>query len=278
MSAGEQKSGRTEAAQAAGASADLAASGGSSPGASAVASTAAPWRMAAAGLAAAVVAWLIVISWYPFLRSGLSFAPGAVPSAEESAMLTRYRWQNSAAMFAIFGSLLGASLGAVAGFRRAAVVACFSGAVFGAACGALASWCVLWLADQPFDAVVDSTQPYAEMVKWLIVHSIAWMITGLGAGFGSALPWASWAELRRKTVGAVLGGLLAGPCFQFLMALIELVSPMGGTDALIPERRFIQLVWLATAGVLIGLLAGAVGAKPAGKRKPAPPASASPGG
>lgn len=242
------------------------------------ASGAAPWRMAGAGLVAALVAWAVVATWYPFFRSGLSFAPGAAPTAEESALLFRHRWQNCAAVFALAGSLMGASLGLMAGFRRRAAIACFSGAVFGAVSGALASWCVLGLVDQSFDAIVDPRENYADMAKWTIIHAIAWTITGFGVGFGCSLPWASWAEMGRKTAGAMLGGLIAGPCFHVLISLIELVKPMGGSEMLVPDRHFMQLIWLATAGVLIGLLAGSLGVKAAKKPKPKQMVSASPGG
>lgn len=242
------------------------------------ASGAAPWRMACAGLIAALVAWAVVATWYPFFKSGLSFGPGAVPTAEESALLFRVRWQNSAVVFASAGSLMGALLGLMAGFRRRAAIACFSGAVFGAVFGALASWCVLGLADQPFDAIVDPTENHAEMVKWTIIHAIAWTITGFGVGLGCSLPWASWSEMGRKTAGAMLGGLIAGPCFHVLISLIELVKPMGGTEMLVPDRHFMQLVWLASAGVLIGLLAGSLGVKAPKKPKPTTAASASPRG
>lgn len=228
-----------------------------------------PWRMAGAGLVAALVAWAVVATWYPFFRSGLSFGVGAAPSAEESALLFRQQWQNYAVLFALVGSLLGASLGLAAGFRRRAAIACFSGAVFGAVFGALASWCAMRLADQPFDAIVDPTQNHADMVKWTIIHAIAWTTTGFGVGLGCSLPWASWAEMGRKTAGAMLGGLIAGPCFHVLISLIELVKPMGGTEMLVPDRPFIKLIWMATAGVLIGLLAGSLGAKAAKKPKPA---------
>lgn len=241
-------------------------------------SGAAPWRMAGAGLVAALVAWAVVAKWYPFFRSGLSFAPGTAPSPEESALLFRQQWQNCAAVFALAGSLMGAMLGLTAGFRRRAAIACFSGAVCGAVGGALAGWCVLGLADQSFDAIVDPTQNHADMVKWTIIHAIAWTITGFGVGLGCSLPWASWAEMGRKTAGAMLGGLIAGPGFHVLISLIELIKPMGGTEMLVPDRPFIQLIWMATAGVLIGLLAGSLGVKAAKKPKPAPAASASPGG
>lgn len=234
------------------------------------ASGAAPWRMAGAGLLAALVAWAVVAKWYPFFKSGLSFAPGAAPSAEESALLFRQQWQNYAVLFALAGSLMGAGLGLTA--RRRAAIGCFSGAVFGAVFGALASWCVLRLADQPFDAIVDPKENYAEMVKWTIVHAIAWTITGFGVGLGCSLPWASWTEMGRKTAGAMLGGLIAGPCFHVLISLIELIKPMGGTEMLVPDRPFNQLIWMATAGGLIGLLAGSLGVKAAKKPKPAPAA------
>lgn len=60
MSAGEEDFGRTEAAQASGGSMTSGVSDGSSRVVLAGASPTAPWRMAAAGLAAAAVAWLMV--------------------------------------------------------------------------------------------------------------------------------------------------------------------------------------------------------------------------
>lgn len=209
-------------------------------------------KMAIAGLLAAVIAAVIVNTWYPFFQAGLSFGPGAVANDEQRALLTRYRWQNSAAVFAGFGLLLGASLGLAGGWRRAAL-ACISGAAGGAIFGGLANWCAMALADQSFARVIDPAKPYHEIAKWTIVHATAWTLVGLGVGFGCSLPWATWRDVGRGTVAAALGGLLAAPCFQIFMTLIEVIAPIGGTDALIPDRGIGQFVWMATAAVLIGV-------------------------
>ncbi|HWB07999.1 MAG TPA: hypothetical protein VG826_02055 [Pirellulales bacterium] len=234
-----------------------------------------PVKLAVAGLAGGLATWAVVATWHPFYFSGLSFAPGVAPSQEQLAILNRQTWINTLSVFALFGASLSAALGIAAALHRrsmrTAAIGVPLGAVWGGAAGALGGWCGQRLSDPSFVELVDRSRPEAELATALIVHATCWGVIGLAVGLGFALAARSGRDWLHASLGAALGGILAAPCYQVVVLLVCLISPMGGTDTLIPEGNESRLFWFATAAVAIAVGAGGLSRR---KEKPVAPASA----
>jgi hypothetical protein len=236
-------------------------------------------RLALGGFAAALISWLVVVLWYPFYFSGLSFAPGVAPTPEQMTMLVRQTWVNTLALFALFGAALSTGLNITAALhrrsKRMALIGIPTGVALGGAFGALGGWCGQALSDSSLLQFIDRSRPEAELTVAVIVHAACWAVIGFGVGLGFALTALNGRDRLYAPLGACLGGMLATPCYQVIIVLVCLISPMGGTDSLIPEGNDSRLIWLITAGLAIGIGTGGL---TGGKRKPAAPVDAPQGG
>lgn len=221
-----------------------------------------PGWLAAAGLLAAAVAWLITTQWYPFFQSGVTVGIYARPSDEEIAAITQADLFNCLALFGLLGGALGVAFaGAMALRRRSpwlAVAGVPSGLILGAAGGMLGGWCASAVAD----ALVQSAlvpHKYRGALNPTIARACGWCLIGLGAGLGFSLPLANLRVIGQAALGALIGGLIAAPCYQVVVAIVGMFAQIAGADDLIPVNGVTSAAWFATAAVVIGLAAGLAG-------------------
>jgi hypothetical protein len=97
------------------------------------------------------------------------------------------------------------------------------------------------------------------LMQTTLMFAASWLLLGLGAGISLGIVALSGHALVRATVGAALGGLLAGLMYPLAAAF---VFPVDATDRAVPGGVENRLFWSILAFVLIGAVAVWQGRQP----------------
>lgn len=226
-----------------------------------------PWHLAVAGALAATLLWFFVLPRYPFvvyLHQG-SFGPD--PGEAEAAV--RHQYINPSLLFASFACVISVAFAIAEGLARRSVkfalLGSGSGALVSSGFGALGGLLGQWVFDLPLYELID-------LARSIVVQATCWCLVGFGAGLGFSLPTRRWRAIFLAATGAVAGALLAALIFGPASAL---VVQLANTETLVPLKSTQQLMWLGTAAVFMGCVAGGL-ARPRKAKAPSPRVVSSP--
>jgi hypothetical protein len=220
--------------------------------------TAGPGWLAGAGLLAAGAVWLVTWKWHPFFLHGVQVVLGVRPSDEDIAAVNEANLYNVLAVFGLLGGTLGAAFASATAIRHRSVRLVLwgipSGLVLGAACGMLGGWCAAMVAET-LGQTAFMPHKYRHFNP-TIARACGWGLLGLGAGLGFSLPLGNRRAVAQATLGALVGGLLAAPCYQAVIGIIGMFAQVSGAEEVVADEPLARAVWLGMAGVFIGLAAG----------------------
>ena len=218
------------------------------------------------GLLGALVSWKVIeaigeVFELPPDLAAMGF--GSVPSPENQARLASatlgMNLKNAAIWMGAAGAILGAAFGVMvcvskkpgSASIRMLFATVLSGALLGVVSGTAGIW-IQTLARQNMEP--GATSPPEQMV--LLMHSVMWLICGIGVGSGIALGGTmAWRTRLESTVVIGLVGMVGGCLFPIVAGIlfpavnstgpIPLVDPIAG-----------RILWLSLPAVLMGLVIG----------------------
>ena len=222
--------------------------------------------VAFAGLIGAILSWVAIgaigdVFQLPAELAGLGFGQALSPEDQvrlAAATLTRNIGNSSlwlGATGAILGSLLGIATCVTRRLGISGIGVLLATVTLGALFGASAGFTACWMNKVAFDNLATgATQPPESMT--LLMHSVTWLIAGVGLGLGIAI---GRRHKMRSTVGTALvtglAGLLGGCLFPIVTGLFApAVNSVYPIPALEPVSG--QIIWLSLPSVLMGLAIG----------------------
>ncbi len=218
-----------------------------------------------------VALWAVVQASYPWFMVPPELAavsplshPELLPEAE--AARKKALTQNSIAVVALLGALVGGALAVGDGVKRrspaAALAAGAASAVVGAALGSLAGFVGDRLFGDP--GLVAGSTPLDRTVQSM---AAALAILGGGVGLGAG---ASCGRRVRTAVVCVVGGVATGAFAGMVYPLAaSVLLPAMQTELLVPEEPINRLLWIGVISFLLGL-----GVPGLGRKRPPSQASA----
>lgn len=222
-------------------------------------------RLAACGGVGAVMIWVVLLGYgYPFFLDPHVQAPSGggtlILSPEERESMIRRTYYNATTLVGLCGCVFGIVLAAGDGVQRRSLaqlgLAVLLTAVLGGAAGSAAGWCAHWIYDSGGLSNIDKIFPSG---RDLVIHSICWILTGMGIGLGLAV---GARRGVRAIFGGAVGGLLGAMIYAIAVAVVGIIHPSGETVGLFPVSLLNRLLWLATAGVSIGAAIGGTRVSP----------------
>jgi hypothetical protein len=220
--------------------------------------TAGPLSLSAAGLAAAVVIWLILSRAYPFFATPQTaatdspFPPGDAALAEVTALRTATRLKNAATAGLLVGALAGFAFAATeaAAQRRVvrAAVLLPVAVLISAALGALAGY-----AAKKFHGACEHDVSMDAMVRVAATQVIFWAIAAGGVGIGLGLLAPCIAAAVAAPLRAMLGALLFVAAY---LPLASLLFPLDDAERIVPSSTGNVALWSVAALGLMGLMLG----------------------
>ncbi len=162
------------------------------------------------------------------------------------------RWdalfRNTALCMAIFGAVLGAAVGLADGLVQRSPGRGFALMGLLALCGAV-SGLPAGLANGVIGLEMQDNRDSDPLPYAMAMHVSSFVIVSLAIGAGLGFRSRKWSVLIRAAAGGLVAGLLFAPLASFLF-------PLYRTDLPVPEGIPPKLVFLMTAGGLIGVCIG----------------------